>query len=373
MAAKPISRPESGIVGKVCVLVLCAAFVVAGWVNLYNTWSEEATASAMEQWPEVSATVVSSTLVETREDRRTTYSIEILYSYEYGGVAFRSDDWGVAPIPSRFRHSAERQLKEFEPGTAIVCYVNPDNPGQAVIQREPGPTLLAFLIAIASLVIPLVWLVTTLLARATDSSKDGNGHTRIDTIAQTVIVEKIQSWQVWLAVASGLVVLTVGIRGQWATTTVSTTVVIAAVAPFLGYQLLQRLQMRPALTVTPSIVRLGETVTVHWNLKGRFVEPRQLVLELVGREKASSGSSGDQTYQHDFSVLPAFDTTDVEAIRHGEAQLTIPGTTMHSFKSEHNEIQWLVRVRTATPGLPSVTQTIGVTVQPRGGGSGGDT
>ena len=108
----------------------------------FFTLSPILTAYASRAWVEVPGKVLSSELVRSRSTGRnasTTWRILIRYEYEYAGVRYEGDRFDL----TRSEHSSNigvqsmRQVvRAHPPGTPVSCYVNPENPQEALISRE---------------------------------------------------------------------------------------------------------------------------------------------------------------------------------------------------------------------------------------------
>jgi len=89
-------------------------------------------------WVETPCTVVSSQLKENNDSDEpdSTYSIDIKYKYEFGGAAHESDRYDFLGLSSNTHMAAKRRIvKEHRPGMKTICYVNPRNPAEAVLDR----------------------------------------------------------------------------------------------------------------------------------------------------------------------------------------------------------------------------------------------
>ena len=58
-------------------------------------------------------------------------------------------------------------------------------------------------------------------------------------------------------------------------------------------------------------------------------------------------------------------TASIYIERDGAVSVLVPENSMHSFSAEHNQISWMLRVRSRTPWLPGLTRTTAVVVLPR--------
>lgn len=94
-------------------------------------------------WVETPCTIVSSKLVthtgnaSPKRSTKTTYSIEIQYTYQVDGKRYQSDQYDFAVLSTNTSVQSRRQIvKDHPPGKTTVCYVNPHDPYDAVLSRD---------------------------------------------------------------------------------------------------------------------------------------------------------------------------------------------------------------------------------------------
>ncbi|MBK8000332.1 MAG: DUF3592 domain-containing protein [Verrucomicrobia bacterium] len=67
--------------------------------------------------------------------KSTTYSVDVLYSYEFNGREYRSNRYGfMTGSSSGYKGKAEIAAR-YQPGAKSTCYVNPADPLEAVLHR----------------------------------------------------------------------------------------------------------------------------------------------------------------------------------------------------------------------------------------------
>ena len=113
-------------------VIFAAFFVLPVW-----RWSNA------RSWEPCSCTVVSSKLNEHRSHSssnghsrtRTTYSVAITYTYTYNGQAFTSKRYNFFSGSSS-RYFNRKIIAQYPAGSEGTCYVDPDNPKEAVLSIE---------------------------------------------------------------------------------------------------------------------------------------------------------------------------------------------------------------------------------------------
>lgn len=87
-------------------------------------------------WPATPCTVVSSALNEQNSEDGPSYRIEIVYRYQFGAATYESDGYDFIGLSSNTNVAEKRSIvRGHPPGSQTVCYVNPANPAEAVLQR----------------------------------------------------------------------------------------------------------------------------------------------------------------------------------------------------------------------------------------------
>ncbi len=94
---------------------------------------------AARAWLETPCLVISSNVVKSSSDG-PTYQVEISYAYEVHGRSYQSDRYQFLRFSSSGRSAKELVVRRYPKGSRAVCYVNPSNPGEAVLDRTPFPS-----------------------------------------------------------------------------------------------------------------------------------------------------------------------------------------------------------------------------------------
>ena len=137
---------------------------------------------------------------------------------------------------------------------------------------------------------------------------------------------------------------------------------IAAVVA-LGYFFLAMFNPRPMLTLSPGKLRLGEPFDLEWEFSGSNRAVNRFRLYIEGREEATYRRGTTTTT--DRSVFAVIEIADRPTAEKDRARITMPGNTMHSFKSENNKIVWDIHVQGDIRYWPDVKETFEVEVLPR--------
>ncbi len=96
--------------------------------------------SASRHWVKVPATVILSERLRSHSGSkgRNVYRTVILYEYQYNGRTHRSDRYALTQVENSSK-SSTAEMRRPPAGTRISCYVNPDDPAQALVDRTLPP------------------------------------------------------------------------------------------------------------------------------------------------------------------------------------------------------------------------------------------
>jgi hypothetical protein len=131
-----LSSVKSRLLNSGCAIVVCAGLFLAGCFALYLTASN----MIIPVWRANNIFVAHTCVVrerrlgESRGQKGVSYRPEILIRYS---VDNRDHDcWAYNPVGTyTSKPEAEEGLKQFEIGKQYPCWVDPDDPGQAVLDR----------------------------------------------------------------------------------------------------------------------------------------------------------------------------------------------------------------------------------------------
>ena len=118
---------------------------------------------ASENWPKKNCVISKSRVKEIRSrtdgKTRITYSIDMTFKYKFKGIDYISEKYNFITHSDGNYNSKSKIVNRYPPGKSASCYVNPENPSEAVISREFdalwGPGILssiAMLIGIAGII-----------------------------------------------------------------------------------------------------------------------------------------------------------------------------------------------------------------------------
>ncbi len=336
-------------------------------------------------WVETPCEILWSRVRSHDSDDGTTYSVDIFYEYEFGGERHRSNRYAAMGGSSSGRAGKMEVVRQYPVGSRQVCFVNPDLPEQAML--KPGFSAWAF----AGL-LPLVFSgvgLAVLLASLNSRRGKGTGHvverpmTGADGeegsivlrphagrwlkmlgmlalalfwngIVSVFVVEMVKGWQA----GRGDIFLTIFM--------IPFLLVGCAILWGFFYQLLAMANPRPVITLVNGAPRLGDELTLTWELSGRAARVVAFRISLWGVESATYRRGTDTvTATEVFFDRVIFETSSIDEMRSGTATVRIPEDLMYSLKLDNNEIKYELRVKGDIPLWPDIGDHFDLTLLPR--------
>lgn len=146
------------IFGLIFVTVACGGLVAMIGVPLFKSIQ-------VQRWEERIALVLKSEVVTNRDDDGSVYRPEISFEYEYQGKKYRSSNWSTGFASSSFKGAAQSVVDRFPVGSEHPCFVNPDDPSQAVLDRSFQKSNLFALFMLVFLIVGggLMWVAFRVL------------------------------------------------------------------------------------------------------------------------------------------------------------------------------------------------------------------
>jgi hypothetical protein len=111
----------------------------------------------------------------------------------------------------------------------------------------------------------------------------------------------------------------------------------------VGYMSLSLFNPSVTATLTPGSLLPGESAELHWRFDGQYDRITHLTVRLRGREEAVYTRGTDTiTDKNVFYDELLIDTTRSLDVFTGKVRLNIPPSAMHSFESRHNRVIWSI-------------------------------
>ena len=398
-APEAISEKSNPRVLRWLPLGVFAVFLLAGCGVLFGLFVPMfLKIEAAKGWQQTPCVVEDSRVRkhEGDSDSGPTYSVEILYRYEFGGVQYKSSRYAVIGGSSSGRDAKQQVANAHPRGKETVCYVDPEDPYAAALKRGYS---LWMLFALLPLVFIAVGGVGTFcsarsalrqtaaerrpsLSRAGAASAPGVPVPDTEPGAGPVVLVSRRGPLKTLALVTAFALFWNGITSvfvyqvvqsfikgdpEWFLAVFMIPFVLVGLGFTVGifYCLLTLFNPRPKLTVSSATAPLGGEIEVEWVLQGRSSAVRRLTVEFEGEESATYQRGTDtHTDTETFATIDVADVTDRREIFAGSAVLHIPDSTMHSFKANNNKIVWQLHVHGDIARWPDVDEKFEIVVLP---------
>jgi len=359
----------------------CGLFLVTGLVLFGLLFIRPALKIEQAKgWAETPCKIEKAWVQSHEGDDSTTYSVEVLYEYEFGGRRYKSSRYGFATGSSSGHEGKRVVVERLRQTPDTVCYVNPRDPAEAVLERGYTAevwfglfTLLFVLFGVLGLFVTVRGVRKRKTAVAPERRAAAapvelrSRGSRVGRLMFTILfgaiwngVVSIFLWQVVEGWQKG--------RGDWFHTLFLVPFVLIGLGAVVAalYFLLALFNPRARLVVSSDAVPLGESADLRWEMTGRAGRIGKLEISLEGHEEARY-RRGTNTYtdKNVFAKVRVVEIDDPRDMIAGRASFAVPPDTMHSFEAENNKIIWTLRVHGAVRFWPDVKDEFAFTVLPR--------
>lgn len=388
---KSISRRGTGaghgcvvrVMGLVFMLIGSGVAIGLSGLPLYNWYGAQ-------DWPAVPCTVVSSEVRTHSSSDGTTYSIAIHYAYTWEGRQYESDQYNFFGGSSSGYNSKQAVVDAYPAGATRECFVNPENPGEAVLARGFSFT---YLIGSFGLIFVLVgaFMLFGRLGSPRERGISSSGMRPAGAVSEAIPAPALDAGRITLKGGNnsliGFVFLLIfaviwnGItyialwntlgQGDGGFDMVATLFLIPFVLiglALLGgvlYFFLTLFNPRPDLTLSPGYLPLGGTAMIGWAFRGNASRICKLTITLQGQEAATYRRGTSSTTDRSiFEKIVIVETEVAAEIRQGEVAVTVPEFTAPTFNAPNNKIQWQVKVHGDIRRWPDVNEEFELVVSP---------
>lgn len=366
---------------------------------MFGVWSARS-------WPATPCTVVSSDVQRHSGSDSTTYSVDVLYAYEVDGREFRSNRYGFVGGSSSGYQRKAAIVRQYPAGKRTVCYVNPSDPTEAVLDRGFTAEMWFGLIPLVFVLVGGGGIFYSLRggrSRPNDASPyEPMPMSRISGVSGSVraMNESFRSEGdssgprvlkssgskigavigigIFAAIWNGVIffgfILNSGFfrRGRtdffdWFG--VLFMIPFVAIGLFmiglLVYQILGLFNPKVELTLAPGAPQLGEKIDVTWRLSGRTQVLRGLKIYVEAREEARY-RRGTSTYtdRKPFLKQEVYASASSMEPETGHASVTLPLESISTWKSDNNKIVWAIHVTGEIPRWPDLKEEFVIEVHP---------
>lgn len=397
-------------------LLMSLGMVAVGWfLTKEIVWKPLSSYFAARSWEEVPCTIRDSRIARStaRKSDGSTTRVEVTFSYRRGGREYSSSRYDfLGAYTSGGDDEKTAILERYPPGTRTSCWVNPENPSEAVLKRDFSADYLVgslFSLFILGGFTGVSWSLYHMFggpawsrarrrarrqaSRHTESAKDAEPRklkprvSALRTLIGGSVLAAIWNGGVWLLLSDliegwqkgrpmiGLTLLTllasmVGLLLIWAT-----------IAPLVTQLLNPRLE----LTLSRSSLKPGQSAILQWKLHGNTERVRRLLItvespdipfllddsegeevemeEDVEEDVETEAAMEDDPEKDRPSFLTIVDTDQPMLIAEGTARFEVPAGARFLFDEDQDELRWILRTRCEIPRWPDSVEEHTLTIK----------
>jgi hypothetical protein len=334
---------------------------------------------ASSSWRETPCTVISSRVKSHSSSDGTTYSVDVFYRYVFDGREYRSNRYAMFGGSSSGHDTKAAVVALYPQGKQAVCFVNPENPQEAVLKAGVGWWLLFGLIPLVFLAIG-GWIMLSAfrgsqavgLPNSPDLASAPTGEPLVLKPGASPLTKLLACVAVaifWNGIVSVFLFDLVGgfSRGRpdWGLALFLTPFVLVGLGLVagIGYNAMALTNPRCRLRLTPAALAPGQGFSVSWELNGAVHRVNRFAIFLEGWEEATyRRGTSSYTDRSVFARFPVVEILSSLEMGQGEARCLLPEGVMPSFTASNNKILWALKVRGEIARWPDLTEEYAVEV-----------
>jgi len=285
-------------------------------------------------WHETPCKILSAKVRSHRGDDSTTYSVHIFYEYQFQGQTYKSSRYGLSGGSSSGRAGKVEVVDAYKKAKNPVCYVNPKNPSEAVLQRGYSLALLAALVPPLFFAIGVGGIISIKRRKKKGLRSTAPGpvilKARYSPLTKLLVIIAFAAfWNgiVSIGVSQAIKSFQRG-RPEWSLTFIMIPFVLVGLGAivFVIYQFLALFNPRVTLKLSSAAIPLGGAAELSWTVSGRRGVIDAFKISLQGRE---------------------------------------PQNLMHSFEATNNKIIWELQVHGDIKKWPDIKQNHKIEIKPK--------
>jgi hypothetical protein len=283
-------------------------------------------------------------------------------------------------------------VNEYKTAANPVCFVNPDDPYEAVLVRGFRAELLFGLfplIFIAAGIVGIIgvvkkpasfggrqWLPKTPQGSMTDILRVSDSQTgpvilKPKFSPKAKLIGSIIIAVIWNGAVSVFASAIIGQwrngAGEWGPTILLAFFAIVGLL-LIGlfvYCLLATFNPRPTLILNSSQIPTGSTAHLDWHIAGSVDRLKTLSILLRAKEEARYRAGKSQyTDTNIFFRKEIYTASSPDITETGQADFDIPADAMHSFEAANNKILWEIAVKGSIDNWPDIREEFKITIVP---------
>jgi len=391
--SKPIISTKTSPAAIFFVRFFFFIFFAAGMGMLYPVTIKPLIRTIQAQaWTETPCTIISGEVITNSDSDGDTYRPSLTYRYTVQGTEYESNNYQpMSPMSSSGYSSKERIVEQYMEAKDTLCYVNLQNPSEAVLKRGIHPVLLFTLFPFPFILVGLFGMSGKLQGnpnRADGTRKKGGtkqGGFYYESADESTVhtgSKELRPQQKRLFSVIGLIIATVFWNGIVLIVSIQIfneqpipifpaifmiPFILIGLLIFVGLiqAILSLFNPVPILTFESYPITLGKPFTLNWKFEGQSSRIGTMKIVLTATESATY-RRGTDTYTDTqlFFYEELISTSARFDIASGSLSFTIPSTMMHTFESSNNNIIWELEVQGDIANWPDISDTFLLLVEP---------
>ena len=368
---------------RAVVAVLLVFALIAGALTYVIVAAPAAHVVRARRWKFAECTVILSGV---RRLAQAAYELDLAYEWHLGGRRFRGSRLDffkrVLPDPQEWAPVLER----LRPGQIVTCYVDPERPEQATIDRGWNGDVAVSVALLATFLAAVLALgyVPEAATRAIDQkprlTAPGTVNLRPRTTPRRRLVRALGlavALNVIATVLFAAILLPAWRQGQpsWLLTLVVGAFALGGLAQIgrAARALVGLAGPAVLLTAAPE-ARLGERLIVEWKVEQRADLVTGLELALVGREIArypdwdANQQQEQREERAEFFRAPLARESAGGGWRIGRAGIDVPRLLPPSLDARSNQIAWTLALHVGVRSRPDLADEYPIRLRPPGKG-----
>lgn len=388
----PLSEPRRRGQPTGCLVLFFGIFLAVGCaLSYFLLWRPMSRFVEAQSWQATPCTIEASRVEESSGSDGTTYKVAVTFTYlGRDGREYRSSRYDFMDVSSSGYDGKAAVVARYPAGTRTTCWVDPQDPGEAVLSRAFSPTYLIGLfplIFVAAGAGGITWVLRQGRKTAVGAVPGGPRSTPFgveipaDAAQPRILKPKLSPVGKLVTVTflalfwNGIVSIFVFMAyNEWRSgqpdgclTLFLVPFVLVGLALIWGVfqQFLVLFNPRLELTLSPGVLVPGRSAILQWTIHGRSGRVQKLRVVLEGAEHATYRQGTDtKTATEVFATILVAETDQQMLIAQGTARIEVPEGSMPSFTADRNRIVWTLKTLCEIPGWPDSNEEYEIVVAP---------
>ena len=365
-------KPLSALKGQIAVCLIFGMFLTFGSIfGYFILFKPLYMCYHAKKWQKVPCTIIHSKVKSNSDGDGVTYSIDTLFKYRYKGKLYKSDTYDFTEGSSSGYAGKEIIVDNYPPGSVTYCYVNPQNPYQAVLSRKLSWASITFsILPLLFILIGTSGIIGTLLINEKETSEKTylGEQSYIELKRDTSTLDKIiKSFIVAVAANAIVSMFLIGIyhsfkdgKTDWFMAVFIIPFAITGILLIIGFLRTLLMLFSPSLKleIYPTPLYPGCKANIRWKCKKDAEKISILTLKLTGEYNNETSNVSQKTEGYNrFEEMEIIKTEVPTQIAFGSAQFIFLENALPPTDGEEKNIRWFIELNAAVKNAPDLRET----------------